>query len=109
MLIRDMKTNEIYILSQAAEVGVSNNEITDAGMRGSPRGSGRGFLRGRARGRGTFFPRGGRGGGVAKSLKLDNRTRKLVVKGVNLDDEGTMNAVEDWYKVCRGFFYGIRS
>ncbi|KAF9513684.1 hypothetical protein BS47DRAFT_1485487 [Hydnum rufescens UP504] len=81
---------------QAAEVGVFNNEIAASSIRGSR--GGRGFFRGRGRGRGTFAPRGGRGGGVVKSLKLDNRTRKLVVKGINVQDEGAMAAVEEWYR-----------
>lgn len=80
---------------QAAEVGVSSAEI--AGVTPSYRG--RGFQRGRGRGRGSY----GRGWGFApapRSLKLDNRPRGLVARGINTDDEGTVSGIEEFYKVC---------
>ena len=79
---------------QAAEVGVPTAEI--AGIAPSYRA--RGFQRGRGRGRGSH----GRGWGFTpapRSLKLDNRPRKLVVRGINVNDDGTVSGIEEFYKV----------
>lgn len=78
---------------QAAEVGVPTAEI--AGV--TPYRT-RGFQRGRGRGRGGYG-RGWGGAPAPRSLKLDNRPRKLVVRGVNIDDEGAVSSIEEFYKV----------
>jgi RNA-binding protein 26 len=52
--------------------------------------------RGRGRGRGRGFYRGGaRGGAVRASMKLDNRSKKLLIKDVGSD---SVQAVRDWYE-----------
>ncbi|KAF5337396.1 hypothetical protein D9611_003255 [Ephemerocybe angulata] len=78
--------------AEAASLG-----ITDGGAELPYGGGYRGGYRGRARGRG--FYRGGpalRGGPPRGSLKLDNRPKKLVVKGVP-GEEG-LRAVKEWYE-----------
>lgn len=58
----------------------------------------RGGFRGRPpRGRGYFRNGPVRGGPPRGSMKLDNRPKKLLVKGV---DEGHIQALRDWYEVC---------
>ena len=79
-------------MAQAAEVGVSAGEIQGVPSRG------RGFPRGRGRGRG-YFPSRGRGGTLIKNISLDNRTRRLAVKGLNADDDHALTKLEEWYKV----------
>ncbi len=32
-------------------------------------------------------------------MSLDNRTRRLVVKGLNADDDRALAKLEEWYKV----------
>ena len=57
----------------------------------------RGGFRGRPpRGRGYFRGAPMRGGPPRASMKLDNRPKKLFVKGV---DEGHTQALRDWYEV----------
>ena len=51
--------------------------------------------RGRGRGRGAFFRGAGRGP-PRGSMKLDNRPKKLLVKGVR---EGAVSALREWYEV----------
>ncbi|KAJ2920390.1 hypothetical protein MD484_g46, partial [Candolleomyces efflorescens] len=78
--------------AEAASLGIS-----ESGSEPPYSGSYRGGYRGRARGRG--FYRGGpalRGGPPRGSLKLDNRPKKLLVKGVE-GDEG-LQAVKSWYE-----------
>jgi len=81
---------------KAAEVGVSAGEIQGI----SPRGRSL-FPRGRGRGRG-YFPSRGRGGAFLKNMSLDNRTRRLVVKGLNADDDRALVKLEEWYKSVGG-------
>jgi RNA-binding protein 26 len=73
---------------------VSKTEITGS----SHRGVGRGYPRGRAmfRGRGAYA---GRGAAPVRSLKLDNRPRKLAVRGVDSGDGASVSTLENWYKV----------
>lgn len=86
---------------QAAEVGVPTSVIT--GQPSPVRG--RGFVRGRGRGRGRgVHARGGTFVPPPRSLKLDNRPRKLALKGVNLNDEGSMASIEEFYKVQNCYF-----
>ena len=52
----------------------------------------------RGRGRGMRgYHRGTTRGGARGSMKLDNRPKKLLVKGVS--DDG-IQAIRDWYGVC---------
>lgn len=86
-----MTDSQTYYL-QAASLGIS-----ESGSEPPYGGGYRGGYRGRARGRG--FYRGGpalRGGPPRGSLKLDNRPKKLLVKGVE-GDEG-LQAVKSWYE-----------
>lgn len=60
-------------------------------------GSGYRPYRGRGRGGGRSFYRGAmRGGPPRASMKLDNRPKKLLVKGVS-DEQ--LQGVRDWYEV----------
>lgn len=54
--------------------------------------------RGRGRGRG-FFRGAMRGGPPRSSMKLDNRTKSLVVRGVKAQDPEYVQAVRGWYEV----------
>lgn len=57
--------------------------------------------RGRGRGvRGAFYRGSPRGGPPRASMKLDNRPRKLLVKGVR---EDAVQALRDWYEVRRDY------
>lgn len=73
-----------------------------SGYQGYPRGRGRG----RGRARGAFVPRGGRGRGRgaaafgSASMKLDNRPKKLIIKGMEPDDEAGLSAAQTWFEVC---------
>ena len=70
----------------------------DAPLPSSSSGGYRGY-RGRGRGASRGYFRGGpvmRGGPVRGSMKLDNRPRKLLVKGVHEDGS---QALRDWYEV----------
>lgn len=60
----------------------------------------RGGFRGRARGRASF--RGAmRGGPPRGSMKLDNRPKALLVKGVSSHDPDVVQAIRTWYEVNR--------
>ncbi|TFK19891.1 hypothetical protein FA15DRAFT_154339 [Coprinopsis marcescibilis] len=77
--------------AEAASLGISESgETAYSGYRGG--------YRGRGRGRGSFY-RGGppimRGGPPRGSLKLDNRPKKLLVKGI---DESQSQTVREWYE-----------
>ncbi|KAH7883912.1 hypothetical protein F5I97DRAFT_1896746 [Phlebopus sp. FC_14] len=77
--------------AEAASLG-----ITDGGAHhGVPSSPYRPY-RGRGRGgRSAFFRGAIRGGPTRASMKLDNRPRKLIVKGVS---EDAIQAVRDWYE-----------
>ncbi|KAF8320567.1 uncharacterized protein EI90DRAFT_3292861 [Cantharellus anzutake] len=93
----DLMAQLAELRKEAAEVGVSAKEI-----QGVPPPRGRGFVtRGRGRGRGYVAPRG-RGGTLNKNISLDNRTRRLVVKGLNADDDHALAKLEEWYKSVGG-------
>lgn len=56
--------------------------------------------RGRGRGRGRPFFRGGmRGGPPRASMKLDNRPKSLLVKGVDTQDTDIIQSIRSWYEV----------
>ncbi|KAG2023743.1 RRM domain-containing protein [Coprinopsis cinerea AmutBmut pab1-1] len=77
--------------AEAASLGIESADAS-GGYSGY-----RGGYRGRGRGRG--FYRGGpamRGGPPRGSLKLDNRPKKLLVKGANGESE--VQHVKDWYE-----------
>ncbi|KAF8302590.1 hypothetical protein DL93DRAFT_2160767 [Clavulina sp. PMI_390] len=85
---------------QAAEAGVPSNVISGAPAAASSyRGRGGAFARGRGRGaRGGYVARGAAPGGAVRSMKLDNRPKTLVVKGVNVDDSEGLASMEEFYK-----------
>jgi RNA-binding protein 26 len=70
----------------------------DAPLPSSSSGGYRGY-RGRGRGASRSYFRGGpvmRGGAARGSMKLDNRPKKLLVKGVH---EDSSQALRDWFEV----------
>lgn len=73
--------------------------IPEAGVEPAWGGSYRGY-RGRGRGARSFYRGAMRGGPPRASMKLDNRPKKLLLKGA--PEEGRQ-AVRDWYEV-RTFF-----
>lgn len=78
----------------------------DAPLPSSPPGGYRGY-RGRGRGASRSYFRGGpimRGGPVRGSMKLDNRPKKLLVKGVHEDGS---QALRDWYEVRNLFILSL--
>lgn len=72
---------------QAASLGIAESE--------PPFGSSHRTHRGRGRG-GRSFHRAMRGAPPRGSMKLDNRPKKLLVKGVRKED---LQALRDWFEV----------
>lgn len=79
---------------QAASLGISSDgaETTPTYNTGSFR-----PYRGRGRGARSYYRGAMRGGPPRTSMKLDNRPKKLVVKGVKQEQ---LQSVRDWYEVC---------
>ncbi|KAF9243788.1 hypothetical protein BU15DRAFT_42746 [Melanogaster broomeanus] len=74
---------------EAASLGITDGDHAYGGGSYRP-------YRGRGRGaRSTYFRGAMRGGPTRGSMKLDNRPRKLLVKGVH---EGAVQAVREWYE-----------
>ena len=66
----------------------------------------RGGYRGRGRGaRGPFYRGAMRGGPPRTSMKLDNRPKKLVIKGA---PQEALQSVRDWYEVRVAFMWLCR-
>ncbi|KLO13941.1 hypothetical protein SCHPADRAFT_915078 [Schizopora paradoxa] len=78
--------------AEASALGISDTPSPTFGS--SPY---RGY-RGRGRGRG-FFRGAMRGGPPRSSMKLDNRTKSLVVRGVKAQDPEYVQAVRGWYEL----------
>ncbi|KAJ3842957.1 hypothetical protein F5878DRAFT_340864 [Lentinula raphanica] len=76
--------------AEAASLGISDDP--NSSYQSAPH---RGF-RGRGRGtRGSYFRGGPRGGPPRTNMSLDNRPKKLLVKGVGSENE---QALRDWYE-----------
>lgn len=89
----ELKAKLAKLREEAASLGIP--ETTPEVSYGAPY---RGY-RGRGRGaRGAFYRGAPRGGPPRASMKLDNRPRKLLVKGVR---EDSLQALRDWYEVRR--------
>jgi RNA-binding protein 26 len=87
----ELKAKLAKLREEAASLGIP--ETTPEVSYGAPY---RGY-RGRGRGaRGAFYRGAPRGGPPRASMKLDNRPRKLLVKGVREDN---LQALRDWYEV----------
>ncbi|KIJ68757.1 hypothetical protein HYDPIDRAFT_107002 [Hydnomerulius pinastri MD-312] len=86
----DLQTKLAKLKEEAASLGIQ--EATEQPYSGGPyrpyRGRGRGA-------RSTFFRGAMRGGPPRVNMKLDNRPRKLLVKGVRAD---AIQAVREWYE-----------
>lgn len=86
----ELKAKLAKLREEAASLGIP--ETTSEVSYGAPY---RGY-RGRGRGtRGAFYRGAPRGGPPRASMKLDNRPRKLLVKGVR---EDSLQALRDWYE-----------
>ncbi|KAJ7293330.1 hypothetical protein C8J57DRAFT_1268752 [Mycena rebaudengoi] len=85
----DLKAKLERLKAEAASLGLS-----DSGAEPSYGGSYRGY-RGRGRGARSFYRGAARGGPPRASMKLDNRPKKLLIKGVK---EDSTQAVRDWYE-----------
>ncbi|KAJ3536639.1 hypothetical protein NM688_g6809 [Phlebia brevispora] len=85
----ELKARLEKLKAEAASLG-----ITDAVADITPHYSGGPYRPYRGRGRGRGFYRG-RGGPPRGSMKLDNRPKKLLIKGVSVDQ---LQAVRDWYE-----------
>lgn len=79
----------LIILWQAASLGMDPNAHSSSPYRGG--------FRGRARGARGFRGRGG-GAMPMRSMKLDNRPKKLLVKGTTGNDEA-LSTVQTHYNV----------
>ncbi|TEB39295.1 hypothetical protein FA13DRAFT_1751719 [Coprinellus micaceus] len=90
----ELKAKLEKLKAEAASLGIAD------GAEASYGGGFRGGYRGRVRGtRGGYNYRGGpvlRGAPPRGSMKLDNRPKRLLVKGVPSGEEG-VQAVKDWY------------
>ena len=98
----DLKAKLERLKAEAMSLGL------DSALPSSSGGVHRGY-RGRGRGgpRGSYF-RGAvmRGGPPRASMKLDNRPKKLLVKGVG---EEHLQTLRDWYEVCNSFHFLLHS
>ncbi|KAF7339863.1 hypothetical protein MVEN_01903100 [Mycena venus] len=88
----DLKAKLERLKAEAASLGLSDNGTPETSWGGSYR-----PYRGRGRGARSYYRGAGpaRGGPPRASMKLDNRPKKLVVKGVK---EDSTQAVRDWYE-----------
>ncbi|TFK41394.1 hypothetical protein BDQ12DRAFT_647376 [Crucibulum laeve] len=87
----DLKAKLERLKAEAASLG-----IAEAGAEAGYGGGYRGGYRGRARGGPRGYFRGAmRGGPPRASMKLDNRPKKLLLKGVSEDG---VQAIRDWYE-----------
>ncbi|OJA09097.1 hypothetical protein AZE42_02559 [Rhizopogon vesiculosus] len=87
----ELKAKLAKLREEAASLGISATNADTS--HGTP--SYRGY-RGRGRGaRSTFYRGAARGGPPRASMKLDNRPKKLLVKGVR---EDAVQALRDWYE-----------
>ncbi|KAG2123567.1 hypothetical protein DEU56DRAFT_863854 [Suillus clintonianus] len=86
----DLKAKLAKLREEAASLGIpeTNAEVSYGAPYRGYRGRGRGA-------RGAFFRGAPRGGPPRASMKLDNRPRKLLVKGVR---EDSLQALRDWYE-----------
>ncbi|KAI0803043.1 hypothetical protein BC629DRAFT_1591141 [Irpex lacteus] len=87
----ELKARLAKLKAEAASLGIGSDESV-------PSYSGPGYrpYRGRGRGGGRSFYRGAmRGGPPRASMKLDNRPKKLLVKGVTSEQ---VQGVRDWYE-----------
>jgi len=98
----DLKAKLERLKAEAMSLGL------DSALPSSSGGVYRGY-----RGRGRGGPRGGyfrgavmRGGPPRASMKLDNRPKKLLVKGVG---EEHLQTLRDWYEVCNSFHFLLHS
>ncbi|KAF7319960.1 hypothetical protein MKEN_00779900 [Mycena kentingensis (nom. inval.)] len=90
----DLKAKLERLKAEAASLGLSEGGAEPTTSWGAPF---RGGYRGRGRGARSFYRGAGyaRGGPPRASMKLDNRPKKLLVKGVKEDG---VQAVQDWYE-----------
>ena len=98
--MEDLKTKLDRLKAEAASLGISDGASAEAahgGFRGGwyrgrpPRGGARSYYRGAVRG----------GGPPRASMKLDNRPKRLVVKGAKVEHA---QAVREWFNVSLAFF-----
>ena len=99
----DLKTKLDRLKAEAASLGISDGgsaEGAHGGFRGGwyrgrpPRGGARSYYRGAVRG----------GGPPRASMKLDNRPKRLAVKGAKVEHA---QAVREWFNVSLAFFFGV--
>lgn len=98
LTVSSVKSIYLTINSKAASLG-----LPDVALETMTYNSAHRPYRGRGRGARSFY-RGStlRGGPPRASMKLDNRPKKLLLKGIN--DSG-LQAVRDWYEVCTALAY----
>ncbi|KXN84792.1 hypothetical protein AN958_12086 [Leucoagaricus sp. SymC.cos] len=90
----DLKAKLEKLKAEAASLGLSTEAPSGDWNAGAP--SYRGSYRGRARGGRGYLRGAPRGGGAARfNMSLDNRPKKLLVKGAKSEQ---MQAVKDWYE-----------
>jgi len=86
-------------IAEGVNVGDDTVETSPSGRVSSyyPRRPYRG--RGRGRGRGRFGVRGTfHGGGRGRGLTLDNRPKRLIVRGVPVGDEQQLEQIREWHQ-----------
>jgi len=88
----ELRAKLAKLKAEAASLGISEAEPSYGSHGGYTR-----PWRGRGRGRGNHFR--GRGGPPRASMKLDNRSRKLLVKGV---PEASVEVAQNWYGTTNG-------
>ncbi|KAF8640345.1 hypothetical protein AX17_000017 [Amanita inopinata Kibby_2008] len=86
----ELKAKLEKLKAEAASLGISQTGTTEAWHGGGYRGG----YRGRGRGARSYYRGAMRGGPPRASMKLDNRPKKLLVKGVN---EENVEAVREWF------------
>ena len=99
--MEDLKAKLEKLKAEAASLGISDGGSADASHPGGSGGYRGGWYRGRPPRGGRSYYRGAmRGGPPRASMKLDNRPKRLLVKGAG---EEHAQAVREWYNVS--FFW----
>ncbi|KAK2462097.1 hypothetical protein APHAL10511_006560 [Amanita phalloides] len=100
--LEDLKAKLDHLKAEAASLGIAEGGSSTDGHAGAGGGHRGGWYRGSRTSRGArSYYRGAttRGGHARSSMKLDNRPRKLLVKGAK---EEHVQAVREWYNNAAG-------
>lgn len=101
----ELQSKLARLKAEAASMGLSESTAESSHHPSSSSAPYRGY-RGRGRGARSYYRGAMRGGPPRGSMKLDNRPKKLLVKGVS---EAQVQAVRDWYEVSTLSSYSLET